>query len=149
MIDCLPQRISSHEPVLRGRIANEQFTYSAGLNQFLQRNPAGCLDSQSVRTTEEEAPATRGCDWHKRVKGRKRHLLVDTLGLLLAVAVTTANMQDKEGAVLMLSGRGGAGKKLRRVCADGAYRTEHGHLATWLERHRIDLRRLLASPVRR
>jgi putative transposase len=100
---------------------------------------AGCLDSQSARTTETAAAETRGCDWHKRVKGRKRHLLVDTLGLLLAVAVTAANVQDKVGALLVLSGRGGAGKKLRRVWADGAYRTERGHLAAWLERHRIAL----------
>ena len=55
------------------------------------------------------------------------------------MAITTANMQDKVGALLVLSGRGGAGKKLRRVWADGAYRTEHGHLAAWLERHRINL----------
>lgn len=100
---------------------------------------AGCLDSQSARTTETAAAETRGCDWHKRVKGRKRHLLVDTLGLLLAVAVTAANVQDKVGALLVLSGRGGAGKKVRRVWADGAYRTERGHLAAWLERHRIAL----------
>lgn len=100
---------------------------------------AGCLDSQSVATTEAAAPATRGCDWHKHVKGRKRHLLVDTQGLVMSVAVTTANVQDKVGALLVLSGRGGAGKKLRRVWADGAYRSERGHLAGWLERHRISL----------
>ena len=100
---------------------------------------AGCLDSQSVRTTEVAAPATRGCDWYKRVKGRKRHLLVDTLGLLLAVAVTAANVQDKAGALLAFSRLGGAGKKLRRVWADGAYRTERGHLAEWVGRHRLAL----------
>jgi putative transposase len=100
---------------------------------------AGCLDSQSVATTEAAAPETRGCDWHKHVKGRKRHLLVDTQGLVMSVAVTTANVQDKVGALLVLAGRGGAGKKLRRVWADGAYRSERGHLAAWLERHRINL----------
>jgi putative transposase len=105
---------------------------------------AGCLDSQSVRTSEAAAPETRGCDWHKRVKGRKRHLLVDTLGLLLAVAVTAANVQDKAGALLALSGRGGGGKKLRRVWTDGAYRTERGLLASWVERHGISL-----TPVER
>jgi putative transposase len=105
---------------------------------------AGCLDSQSVRTSEAAAPETRGCDWHKRVKGRKRHLLVDTLGLLLAVAVTAANVQDKAGALLALSGRGGGGKKLRRVWADGAYRTTRGLLASWVERHGISL-----TPVER
>ena len=100
---------------------------------------AGCLDSQSVKTTETARPETRGCDWHKRVKGRKRHLLVDTLGLLLSVVVTAANMQDKAGAVLALSRLGGAGKKLRRIWADGAYRTAQGHLAAWVARHRLAL----------
>jgi putative transposase len=100
---------------------------------------AGCLDSQSVRTTEAAAPETRGCDWHKRVKGRKRHLLVDTQGLVMAAAVTTANVQDKAGALLTLGRLGGAGKKLRRVWGDGAYRTAQGHLAAWVERHGISL----------
>jgi putative transposase len=104
------------------------------------KHPTGaCLDSQSVPTTETAAPATRGNDANKRVKGRKRHLLVDTTGLLLSVAVTPANTQDKAGALTTLKQRGGGGKKLRRIWADGAYRTEHGHLASWLERHRIAL----------
>ena len=100
---------------------------------------AGCLDSQSARTTEVAAPETRGNDANKRVKGRKRHLLVDTTGLLLAVAVTPANVQDKAGALVALGRLGGGGKKLRRVWADGAYRTERGHLASWVKRHRISL----------
>jgi putative transposase len=100
---------------------------------------AGCLDSQSVKTSEAARPATCGCDWHKRVKGRKRHVLTDTQGLLLTVAVTAANVQDKTGALLALKRLRGGGKKLRRVWADGAYRTTHGHLASWVERHRIAL----------
>jgi putative transposase len=100
---------------------------------------AGCLDSQSVKTTEAAAPETRGNDANKRVKGRKRHVLVDTTGLLLAAAVTPANTQDKAGALVALGRLGGGGKKLRRVWADGAYRTEQGHLASWLERHRSAL----------
>lgn len=100
---------------------------------------AGCLDSQSVQTTETAAPETRGNDANKRVKGRKRHVLVDTTGLLLAAAVTPANVQDKAGALAALSHLGGGGKKLRRIWADGAYRTESGHLASWMERHRIAL----------
>jgi putative transposase len=100
---------------------------------------ASCLDSQSVKTTEAASPETRGCDWHKRVKGRKRHVLTDTQGLLLRVAVTTANVQDKAGALLVLKRLGGAAKKLRRIWADGAYRTERGHLARLLERLGISL----------
>lgn len=100
---------------------------------------AGCLDSQSVKTTEAARPETRGCDWHKRTKGRKRHVLVDTQGLVLSVAVTAANVQDKAGALLALSRLGGGGKKLRRVWADGAYRTTRGRLAEWVASHRIAL----------
>jgi putative transposase len=100
---------------------------------------AACLDSQSVKTTAEAAPGTRGSDANKRVKERKRHLLVDTAGLLLAAAVTPANAQDKAGALVTLGRLGGSGKKLRRIWADGAYRTERGRLASWVERHGISL----------
>jgi putative transposase len=100
---------------------------------------AGCLDSQSARTTEAAAPGTRGNDANKRVKGRKRHVLVDTTGLLLAAAVTPANVQDKAGALVALRRLVGGGKKLRRVWADGAYRTARGHLASWAQRHRVSL----------
>ena len=57
----------------------------------------------------------------------------------MAAAVTPANVQDKAGALAALGRLGGGGKKLRRVWADGAYRTEQGHLASWLERRRIAL----------
>ena len=100
---------------------------------------AGCLDSQSARTTEAAAPETRGTDANKRVKGRKRHVLVDTTGLVLCVAVTTANVQDKAGALVALRRLGGGGKKLRRIWADGAYRTARGHLASWVARHGVTL----------
>lgn len=105
---------------------------------------AGCLDSQSVQTTEAAAPVTRGNDANKRVKGRKRHLLVDTTGLVLSVAVTPANTQDKAGALAALKQLSGGSKKLRRVWADGAYRTGRGLLASWMGRHRIAL-----TPVER
>jgi putative transposase len=104
------------------------------------KRPTGaCLDSQSVRTTEMAARAARGYDAHKRVTGRKRHVLTDTPGLLLRVVVTAANVQDKTGALLTLKRLGGSGKKLRRIWTDGAYRTAQGHLAAWVARHRISL----------
>src|SRR2546425_13212587 len=61
---------------------------------------AGCLDSQSVKTTQ--VPGVRGFDAGKLIKGRKRHVLVDTLGLLLVVVVTAASVQDRDGARLLL-----------------------------------------------
>jgi putative transposase len=57
---------------------------------------AACVDSQTVKTTE--MGGTHGYDGNKKINGRKRHLVVDTLGLLLAVVVTAANVDDAAGA---------------------------------------------------
>src|SRR5256885_7492342 len=66
---------------------------------------AGALDSQSVKTTP--LPGERGYDAGKKVNGRKRHILVDTLGLLMAVIVTSAALSDPAGAQLLLEPFGG------------------------------------------
>jgi putative transposase len=102
---------------------------------------AGCLDSQSVKTTA--VADSRGYDKGKQVLGRKRHLLVDTLGLLLAVVVTAASVQDRDGAKLLLRHLGGACKKLRLVWVDGSYR---GTLLDWAAQHaRLQLRPVLRT----
>ena len=61
---------------------------------------AAVLDRQSIKTTE--TPGIRGYDAGKKIKGRKRHILVDTTGLLLMVIVHAANIQDRDGAKLVL-----------------------------------------------
>lgn len=92
-----------------------------------QHPTAGCLDSQSVKCTA--VPGLRGYDAGKKVNGRKRHILVDTLGLLLAVVVTAASVQDRAGARLLLRNRPGSCKKLRKVWVDGGYA---GRLVDWV-----------------
>ena len=91
---------------------------------------AGCLDSQSVKTTH--TPGVRGYDSGKKINGRKRHLRVDTMGLLLPVVVTAASVSDPAGARRVFARLGGGGKKLRRIWVDGTYR---GKLGDWALAH--------------
>jgi len=86
------------------------------------------LDSQSVKTTE--VPGVRGYDAAKKVKGRKRHILVDTIGLLLMVVVHTANIQDRDGAKLVLAKVKGCFPRLQLIWADGGYA---GKLVDWVK----------------
>ncbi|WP_407659933.1 IS5 family transposase [Litorilinea aerophila] len=82
---------------------------------------AGSIDSQTVKTGVNPM-GIRGFDGGKRTMGRKRHILVDTTGLLLAVLVTAASVQDRDGARMLLGRLAGFGKKLRLLWVDGAYR---------------------------
>jgi transposase len=94
-----------------------------------QPNPtAAVIDSASVRGADTVPARSRGYDAGKRVNGRKRHLAVDTGGLLLAVVVTIAGIQDRDGAVRLLAALRAKFSTIGLIWADGGYA---GRLVTW------------------
>jgi len=88
---------------------------------------AAIIDSQSVKTDEQAESC--GFDAGKKIKGRKRHILVDTLGFLLIVKVLTADIQDRDGAKQLLSAIKNQMPRLYLIWADGGYR---GKLIKWV-----------------
>ncbi|WP_181794161.1 IS5 family transposase [Streptomyces sp. WELS2] len=89
---------------------------------------AAVIDSQSVKADATVGLASRGFDAGKKGNGCKRHLLTDTLGLLLDVLVTPASTTDRDGARVLLSAARDRFGRLARVWADGGYT---GHLVDW------------------
>ena len=92
---------------------------------------AAIVDSQTVKVGEQGGPC--GYDAGKKIKGRKRHVLVDTLGLLLGVVVTAASVQDRDGAKTLLTRVLGWWRRLQVIWADGGYA---GQLAVWVKAQR-------------
>jgi transposase len=93
---------------------------------------AAVIDSQSVAESAEGVvgKATRCYDRHKNVSGRKRHLLVDTLGLLIAVTVIPANNQDRSATVTLVRRALSRSRQLARIWADSAY---YGDWTVWAQ----------------
>ena len=89
---------------------------------------AAVIDSQAVRAAEEVARSSRGYDAGKKVQGRKRHIAVDTIGLLLTVLVTAASVQDRDAAKPLLWNLRKAFPSVKLAWADGGYA---GKLVTW------------------
>jgi putative transposase len=89
---------------------------------------AAIIDSQSVKSTE--CSDERGYDAGKKVNGRKRHILVDTIGLLLMVMVLPANIQDRDGARQLLASffHQSPRRRVKHIWADGGYA---GTLIQW------------------
>ena len=89
---------------------------------------AGILDSQTVKTTEKGG--VKGYDAGKKINGRKRHILVDTMGLILMVVVHAANTQDRDGAKLIFDKIQDSFPKLHLIWADAGYA---GKLVDWVK----------------
>jgi transposase len=89
---------------------------------------AGSIDSQSVKAADTVGAASRGFDGGKKINGRKRHIAVDTLGLVLAVLVTAASVQDRDGAYRLLGLLRERFSTITLIWADGGYA---GRLVSW------------------
>jgi putative transposase len=101
---------------------------------------ACCADSQSIKTATQAEDI--GFDGHKKIKGRQRHILVNTLGLIVAVVVTAANMDDRQGLVELLKRYCASGvTRLRKIWVDGGYEAQW--LCDWVrglkQTHKVDL----------
>jgi len=105
-------------------------TLRAEVRQAMGKNAqpsAGIVDSQSVKTTDRGG--VHGYDAGKKINGRKRHVLVDTLGLVWLVVVTAASTQDRDGARTLLAVLATRMRRLRLIWADGGYA---GALVGWV-----------------
>ena len=97
---------------------------------------AAVIDSQSVRAADTVPRATRGWDNAKKVNGRKRHIAVDAMGLLLAVVITAASVQDRDAARPLLWNLHRTSRRVRLIWANAVYT---GKLTGWAAAMKINL----------
>jgi transposase len=83
---------------------------------------AALVDSQSIRTSSNVPETSQGIDAGKRIKGRKRHIVTDTLGLLLVVMVTAASMQDTTGGRMLMDAVAAGHPSVAKVWVDSGYK---------------------------
>lgn len=94
-----------------------------------KESPSLCIiDSRSVKTSHHVDPE-RGLDGNKKIKGRKQHIIVDTQGNLMAIAVHEANVHDSKGAPEVIEKLSYKFPRLTKILADGGYQ---GKLAEWI-----------------
>ncbi|HEX3193748.1 MAG TPA: IS5 family transposase [Streptosporangiaceae bacterium] len=122
-----------------GTLARLHDVLRAQVRAAADRDPeptAAVIDSQSVRAADTVPRASRGWDNAKKVNGRKRHIAVDAMGLLLAVVITAASVQDRDAARPLLWNLHRACRRIRLIWADAVYT---GKLSAWAAAMKMNL----------
>jgi len=103
-------------------VLHEELVEKVRINQGKKEEPTvGIIDAQSVKNTLVSSE-DKGFDAGKKIKGIKRHIIVDTLGLVLAVVIQSASVQDRDGAVEVVNKLCESWRKVVKIFADGGYR---------------------------